>query len=96
MTATTRMNSMLEQNVEREQEFIKVQKSLDRVEETITSLKRKNAGANAMKNLMDKHAKPTATSGDMDEEVGGQLQEDFSKFKAKVEKKIEQSDYKFL
>lgn len=37
-------------------EFKKMQETLDRVEETIIALKRKNAGANARAGLMEKAA----------------------------------------
>lgn len=50
------MQRLMESQQLREVEFKKMQETLDRVEETIIALKRKNAGANARAGLLEKQA----------------------------------------
>ena len=50
------MQRLMESQEARGVEFKKMQDTLDRVEETIIALKRKNAGANARAGLMEKAA----------------------------------------
>jgi len=56
LNCSKQMTRLLENQQLKEIEFKNMSEALDRVEETIISLKRKNAGANARAALMDKQA----------------------------------------
>lgn len=64
---------------ERGVEFKRIQEAMDRMEETIIAIKRKNAGANARNNLMEKAAQNNQSS--LMQGVGGGDNEDFGGLK---------------
>ena len=92
------MNKLLEQSAAKEAEFFRMKEALERVEEALITMKRKNAGAAAKAQMMEKMTKADEPDNVLDvtdpEELVNALKTEFIKHQQKAESTFVTHDLK--